>query len=74
MKCNNCGFENKEGTSFCTKCGNSLQIQPDNRKNVTHQTSKNLSKNNTNKNSYCCISYSCNCSIWSIYLSLRIYK
>ena len=24
MKCNNCGFENKEGTSFCTKCGNSL--------------------------------------------------
>ena len=61
MKCNNCGFENKEGTSFCTKCGNSLQIQPDNRKNVTHQTSKNFS-------------YSCNCSIWSIYLSLRIYK
>ena len=49
MKCNNCGFENKEGTSFCTKCGNSLQIQPDNRKNVTHQTSKNLSKNNTTK-------------------------
>ena len=26
MKCKNCGFENKKGAKFCTKCGNSLEV------------------------------------------------
>ena len=24
MRCNQCGFENKKGAKFCTKCGSSL--------------------------------------------------
>lgn len=26
MKCKNCGFENKKGAKFCTKCGNLLDV------------------------------------------------
>ncbi|MBR0271875.1 MAG: zinc ribbon domain-containing protein [Methanobrevibacter sp.] len=28
MKCNNCGFENKESAKFCSKCGQSLEYVP----------------------------------------------
>jgi type II secretory pathway pseudopilin PulG len=26
MKCDKCGFENKDNSKFCTKCGNSLEV------------------------------------------------
>ncbi len=26
MRCKNCGFENKEGAKFCTKCGSTLEV------------------------------------------------
>ena len=28
MKCKNCGFENKKGAKFCTKCGSPLEVVP----------------------------------------------
>ena len=28
MRCNQCGFENKKGAKFCTKCGSSLDYVP----------------------------------------------
>jgi len=28
MKCDNCGFENKDSAKFCTKCGQSLAVKP----------------------------------------------
>ena len=39
MKCSKCGFENKDKAKFCTKCGNSLVIQP------TESTPANSSNN-----------------------------
>lgn len=28
MKCSKCGFENKDSSKFCTKCGNLLEVSP----------------------------------------------
>lgn len=28
MKCNKCGFENKDSAKFCTKCGENLEVKP----------------------------------------------
>ena len=33
MKCNDCGFENKDAAKFCSKCGKPLGIQPKTEKN-----------------------------------------
>ena len=40
MKCGKCGFENKDGAKFCTKCGESLEVQ----KPVVQTSSSNNSK------------------------------
>ena len=29
MKCEKCGFENKDTAKFCSKCGNSLELKPE---------------------------------------------
>ena len=33
MKCEKCGFENKDTAKFCSKCGNSLEVKPETGKN-----------------------------------------
>ena len=33
MKCEKCGFENKDTAKFCSKCGNSLELKPEVGKN-----------------------------------------
>lgn len=65
MRCNKCGYENINGSRFCTQCGNDLQIQ-------LNQINNNMNQQYFNQNNFNNMNYNNKSKLGTISLIIGI--